>query len=269
MNGASSAPDPTRPTARPAPLPAGPLGLDDVAALGTVLSVWAHPDDESYLAAGTMAALSDAGRRVVSVTATLGEQGVPGLPPREAARQRHRELAAALEVLGIHEWHVMGVPDGGCAAADEDAAVADLAGLLVAVEPDTILTFGPDGMTGHPDHRTVSRWVSRARQQAAPRARLLHATLTPEQVRAGADITTRFDVMVDGGEPPQTPRADLAVDVVLAGAALQRKVAALRAHDSQTRGIIAELGHERYAAWVAEEAFVAAGGQVDIPLDPT
>lgn len=265
MDQVSNAPDSSR-----SPHGAAPLGLDDVAALGTVVSVWAHPDDESYLAAGIMAALCDAGRRVVSVTATLGEQGIPGLPPRAAARQRHRELAAALEVLGVQEWHVMGIPDGGCAAADDTTAVADLAGLLVAIAPDTVLTFGPEGMTGHPDHCTVSRWVGRACRQAAPQARLLHATMTPEQAAAGADIAARFDVMMDGGQPPQTPRERLAVAVHLRGAPLQRKLTALRAHDSQTRAIAAELGDERYAAWVAEEVFVAAAdAPVDIPPEPT
>src|SRR5690606_23651019 len=146
-----------------------PLGLADIASLGTVVGVWAHPDDESYLAGGLMAALVDAGCRVVSLTATLGEQGIPGVPGAHAARRRRDELAAALEILGVRESHVLDIPDGACPDADEEVAVARIAALVAAVDPDTVLTFGPDGMTGHPDHRTVSRWAGRARAAAGPR----------------------------------------------------------------------------------------------------
>ena len=47
----------------------------DVADLGTILGVWAHPDDDIYLSAGLMAAAVEAGQRVVDVTATRGEGG--------------------------------------------------------------------------------------------------------------------------------------------------------------------------------------------------
>ena len=74
--------------------------------LGTLLGVWAHPDDEAYLCAGLMAAARDAGHRVVSVTATLGEHGTGDperWPPERLAPLRAAELAAALDVLGVDE----------------------------------------------------------------------------------------------------------------------------------------------------------------------
>ena len=47
----------------------------DIVALGTILSIWAHPDDEAFLAGGIMAMAVDEGSRVVCVTATRGEAG--------------------------------------------------------------------------------------------------------------------------------------------------------------------------------------------------
>jgi LmbE family N-acetylglucosaminyl deacetylase len=78
----------------------------DVTALGTVLGIWAHPDDEAYLSGGVMALARDAGSRVVCVTATRGEVGTPdprSWPPDRLAAERSVELARCLEVLGVTE----------------------------------------------------------------------------------------------------------------------------------------------------------------------
>lgn len=93
---------------------------DDVAGLGTVLGVWAHPDDEMYLSAGIMAAAAEAGNRVVVVTATRGEQGTDDptrWPPARLAELRTREMAASLAVLdggratsNISSWASAPVP---------------------------------------------------------------------------------------------------------------------------------------------------------------
>ena len=68
----------------------------DLAELGTIVSVWAHPDDEAYLCGGLMATAADAGLRVVCVTATRGELGVTDpvrWPPERMAEIREAELA--------------------------------------------------------------------------------------------------------------------------------------------------------------------------------
>src|SRR5688500_14715413 len=88
---------------------------------GPILSVWAHPDDESYLAAGVMAAAVDAGTRVVCVSATAGELGTPdpvAWPPDRLGRLRRWETAAAMAVLGVAEHRFLGLPDGGLAKVD-------------------------------------------------------------------------------------------------------------------------------------------------------
>jgi LmbE family N-acetylglucosaminyl deacetylase len=232
--------------------------MRSTADLGTLLGVWAHPDDEAYLCAGLMAAARDAGHRVVSVTATLGEHGTDdpvGWPPERLGPVRAAELATALGVLGVGEHRCLGHPDGGCASVPEGAAVDQLVEIIRDVRPDTILTFGPDGITGHPDHQAVGAWAARARRAAGTRARLLRAVTTEGFATRFAALHREINAY-QPGFPVVTPDADASVHVHLDGPALARKIEALRAHATQTAGLEAAIGPARYAAWCAEEAFV-------------
>ncbi len=124
--------------------------------LGTVLGIWARPDDEAHLSAGLMALAGDAGNHVAVVTATDGELG--GAP----GEQRRQELRNSLHAVGVTEHHQLGFGDGGCADVDARVGTCAVGALIAQVRPDTIVTFGPDGPTGHPDLRTVAGWVERA-----------------------------------------------------------------------------------------------------------
>ena len=153
----------------------------DIAALGTILGIWAHPDDEAYLSGGLMALARANGQRVVCVTATRGELGTAdpvAWPPDRLAAERTRELAECLAILGVREHHWLAYRDGGCADGRPVDRRRRLAELIARIRPDTVLTFGPDGLTGHPDHQAVSAWTGAAfAEAAAPGARLLHATI--------------------------------------------------------------------------------------------
>jgi LmbE family N-acetylglucosaminyl deacetylase len=230
----------------------------DLSWMGTTVVVWAHPDDETYLSGGTVAALVDQGHRVVAVTATRGDAGGEDTTPsgRAATAQlRTEELEEALRVLGVTEHHWLGYEDGRCADADPDAAVRRLAGLFDDVRPDTVVTFGPDGFTGHPDHQTVSRWVDLALVRSTVTPRLLHAVAT-EQDRVDPELDEDFGVF-ELGQPRVVEPEELALRLVLDPASLRRKVTALEAQASQTAGLIDAVGPERFAAWVAVEAFAA------------
>src|SRR5687768_12025461 len=90
----------------------------DVSKLGTIMGIWAHPDDEAYLSGGLMAVARDAGSRVVCVTATRGELGSPdpqAWPPDRLAAERTRELEQCLKVLDVREHEWLGYQDGQCA----------------------------------------------------------------------------------------------------------------------------------------------------------
>ncbi len=228
---------------------------------GTLLGVWAHPDDEAFLSSALMATARDAGHRVVVLTATRGEQGTDdpdGWPPHRLAAVRERELGTSLAVLGVTEHHWLGYADGALAAADRDAAVDRIAGFIDELRPTTIVTFGPDGMTGHDDHRTVSSWATEARERAGHPNRLWYATVTPDFHARWGEVNERVRLWFEGSQPPVTPRADLAAEIVCDLSMVRRKQAALRAHASQTDGLAAVLGEERFAQWWATESFVDA-----------
>jgi LmbE family N-acetylglucosaminyl deacetylase len=230
-----------------------------VAELGTVLGVWAHPDDEAYLSGGLMALARDGGSRVVCVTATRGELGTPdpeAWPPRRLAAERARELARCLAVLGVSEHRWLGYRDGECPDAPASEAVAELCEVIDEVAPDTVVTFGPDGITGHPDHQTVSAWVTAAFDRAAaPGARLLYAAAAERRVPRWQDLDERLGVYLPG-YPVAVPDEQLAVDLVLDPDTAARKVRALAAQTTQTAGLIATMGIDCYTAWVGEESFV-------------
>ena len=228
--------------------------------LGTILSLWAHPDDETYLAAGIMAAARHGGQRVVCGVASAGELGTdePDVwPPERLGRVRRWEAAAAMAVLGIEEHHVAGLADGSLSAHDGDG-VAWAGRLLDEVRPDTILTFGPDGMTFHPDHLAVHRWVTRAWREGGCHGRLLYAALTAEHLDRYHQDYEDWGVWMSDERPVGVPVEELAVRVVLDGIDLDRKLTALRAMATQTGALATALPPDKYAALVAEEAFVAA-----------
>jgi LmbE family N-acetylglucosaminyl deacetylase len=230
-----------------------------VAALGTILGIWAHPDDEAYLSGGLMAMARDVGSRVVCVTATRGELGTTdpvAWPPPRLAAERAVELARSLEILGVTEHHWLGYPDGGCAEVSAVDAVERLYGLIEQVAPDTVLTFGPDGITGHPDHQAVSAWTAAAFDRAAPSgARLLQAADTERRAVRWNELNASLSVYLPG-YPVLAPADRLAVDIVLDADVAARKVRALAAQTTQTAGLIAAVGIDRYTAWVGEESFV-------------
>ena len=232
------------------------MSATDLSWLGTTVVVWAHPDDETYLSGGVAAALVDLGQRVVAVTATRGDAGGPDTTPagRAATGQlRTAELEAALRLLGVTEHHWLGYEDGRCADADPDVAARSLAGLFDDVRPDTVLTFGPDGFTGHPDHQAVSRWVDLALDRSTATPRLLHAVAIEED-RVDPELDEDFGVY-ELGQPRIVEPDELALRLVLDQASLHRKVSALQAQASQTGGLIEAVGLDRFAAWVAVEGF--------------
>jgi LmbE family N-acetylglucosaminyl deacetylase len=227
--------------------------------LGTILSVWAHPDDETYLCGGLMARAVRNGSRVVCVTATRGELGSPdeerwpsGKP---LADVRTKELEAALGVLGVTEHHWLDYPDGGCAAADQDEATGRVAELMAEVRPDTVLTFGPDGMTGHDDHISVSRWTASAFGRVAKDGATLHyATNTPTWLARYREPLDAHNVFM-GAEPPCTPADELSIGEIFTGELLDTKLGAIRSMTSQVEPLVNALGEDFFREGMAEEAF--------------
>jgi LmbE family N-acetylglucosaminyl deacetylase len=223
----------------------------------TVLGIWAHPDDEAYLSAGLMARAVRAGGRVVCRHATRGERGTAdpaAWPPDRLAPHRAAELAASLAVLGVAEHAYLGYRDGECAQVPPVEVVPPLVELMREVRPDYVVTFGPDGITGHPDHIAVCRWVTAA-WGAAGCGQLRYAVSTRSFLRRFAAVHARLGLHPDGASA--VPDEQVALAVRLADEELDVKRAALAAHASQTGPLAAAMGEQTYRHWYAVEAFRA------------
>jgi LmbE family N-acetylglucosaminyl deacetylase len=128
----------------------------------TLACVFAHPDDDAYGAAGSVALHADeADFRFVLIHATAGEQGDirEGFPatPSTLGAVRRAEDESAWRALGRepdrHEW--LGLPDGQVADVPFEEVVAAVARILDEENPAVVVTFGPDGVFGHPDHIAI------------------------------------------------------------------------------------------------------------------
>jgi LmbE family N-acetylglucosaminyl deacetylase len=230
----------------------------DVRKLGTILSVWAHPDDETFCCAGVMAAAVANGQQVVCVTATKGDAGVQDESRWPAARLgdiRASELAAALKILGIKHHYWLPYRDGHCAEVEQAEAVQRLRSIIERYQPQTILTFGPDGLTGHPDHCAVSAWVARA-TAGTPTAvyHIVQEERTYEESLKAAD--EQFDMYFNIDKPPLV--ACVASDICFHPTPdLQaKKLAALKAMPSQTEALLAKASPKTIQAFLTHESFV-------------
>ena len=235
-----------------------PTPHEAVRSLGSVLSVWAHPDDECYLSAGLMALARDNGERVVCVTATRGERGTDdpeNWPPDRLAPVRERELARSMEILGVAEHRWLGHCDGEVASVSDEVGVAQIAEIIAAVRPDTVVTFGPDGMTGHSDHITVGRWSTIAALQAEHRPRILHSAMVSEAIDPVSHHFDEFPVYGEQG-PPLVSRDRASVVLDLPEPTLDQKLAALHAQASQTGPLVEHMGEADYRHWISVETFV-------------
>jgi len=132
-----------------------------------LMAVLAHPDDESLGFGGTLARYSAEEVETYLVTATRGERGRFYSPdnrvePAEVGRVREGELRAAAAVLGIREVSILNYPDGAVDQIDTATAIAAIVQHIRRIRPHVVITFGPDGAYGHPDHIAISQFTTAA-----------------------------------------------------------------------------------------------------------
>lgn len=145
----------------------------------TLLAVFAHPDDEGIVGP-LLARYAREGVRVHLAIATDGRHGVrdfAGIPGGDAlAKARAEEARCAAEKLGIEPPVLLGLPDGIARTQGSPAEAMSNLGRLVeevrrlftTLRPEVVVTWGPDGMSGHPDHRLVSAVVTQVVQEDQP-----------------------------------------------------------------------------------------------------
>ena len=224
-----------------------------------LMGIWPHPDDEAYLSAGLMARMTDAGRRVSVLTLTRGEKGTSDpadFDQPHFAERRERELRASLAELGVDDVTVFDYRDGECDLADDETAITLITDQIAAARPDVVITFGPDGITGHSDHRIVSAWVTEAWRRVG-HGDLLYATMSDDFVARNAELHERIGLFTDrAGDGPASYQADqIALTCDLSDDELDRKRRALGQHASQTRALAELMGEDTYRTWWRTEWF--------------
>ena len=237
---------------------------------GCVLAAFAHPDDESLLAAGTLASCAAVAASVVLVCATRGELGASGsrgASTREAhGAVRERELRAAGKALGAIGVECLGLPDGGLAWVDRPAVEVELVATLRRWWPQVVLTFGPEGLYWHPDHIAVHELVCAAldilaRESLLPR--LDYATWPQgwmsELVAAVGSRGLPTDLFGLSPEAFGAPEASITT-VRDVRPFLPAKLRALRSHRSQLRAcrLLQEIPEDIAEEFLGREFFVAA-----------
>lgn len=154
-----------------------------------ILAVFAHPDDERIIGP-LLSRLAREGRETHLVIATDGSKGIrdfhaiPAGPLLTAVRVKEANCAATR--LGVKRLHLLGLPDGGLASFVELGKLRTaLVAVIDSLSPAAIITFGPEGGTGHPDHRLVGSVVTQVVQGDLryQQLDLLYASLPAERVR--------------------------------------------------------------------------------------
>jgi LmbE family N-acetylglucosaminyl deacetylase len=182
-----------------------------------LLGVFAHPDDETFCAGGTFARYAEDGAEIMVVSATRGQAGqirdARVGTRRTIGAVRENELRLACERLGVTRVRCWDYGDGCLAEADFTELVGQVVQLIREFQPQLVVSFGPDGAYGHPDHIAISAATTAACQQAGDPAsypdqlagglaphqpgRLYHAYFPPRDVllmnRLAAWLTTRPD----------------------------------------------------------------------------
>jgi LmbE family N-acetylglucosaminyl deacetylase len=131
-----------------------------------LLGVFAHPDDETFCAGGTFARYAKSGAEIMVVSATRGQAGqirdASVGTRRTIAAVREAELRLACERLGVAHVRCWDHLDGALAEADFHVLVGQVVQLIREFRPTVVVSFGPDGGYGHPDHITISAAATEA-----------------------------------------------------------------------------------------------------------
>jgi LmbE family N-acetylglucosaminyl deacetylase len=258
-----------------------------------LLCVLAHPDDESLGLGGTLVHYAAQGVQTYVVTATRGERGWTGPQrdypgERELARTREAELRAAAEVLGLREVTFLDYLGGELDQADPLEAVEKITGHLRRIRPEVVVTFGPDGAYGHPDHIAICQLTTAAVLCAADAkykgaidrdphrvAKLYYLVDTKDYVARLSEVVGEIGMRVDGVRRQLVGWEDWVVSARIDVSAHWRTVwRAILCHESQlaTLGRVFDMPEEilrdllRCNTYYRAMSLVNAGRQVENDL---
>lgn len=235
-----------------------------------VACIYAHPDDDTYGVAGSLALHAGEDLEVVVVLATSGDAGRiadPSLATRETlGAVREREDRAAWLAIGLEpDLRFLRHPDGGLHRMTRAELVAEVRGVLEETAPEVVVTFGPDGVTGHEDHVTIGEvatdafHAARTSSSGTAFSRLLHTAIPESSLDRLNELLRERGLEPMDPTQPFMPRGvpDAAIGVHVDGSAVYpRKLEAIRCHKTQ-----AELEDVPFDLWpqiLSIECFVVA-----------
>jgi LmbE family N-acetylglucosaminyl deacetylase len=250
-----------------------------------LMAVLAHPDDECLGVGGTLAKYASEGVDVFLLTATRGDAGRyrgfrsddnrhPG--PAALADIRERELRAAASVLGVRELSLLNYRDQHLDQANPQEAVAAIAGHLRRIRPDVVITFGPDGAYGHPDHIAISQFTTAAVVAAADQqlqvggvdvmrphavSKLFYVAWPESTWKAYQAAFRKLVSTVDGIERQAVPWPDWAITTVIDTRSYWSTVwRAISCHESQVSAYerLNQLSPEDHEALWGRQSFYRA-----------
>ena len=153
--------------------------------MGSILSVSAHPDDESLFAGGTLAMFAAQGHHVYILETTRGEGGEVGEPPlttkENLGAYREQEVRKAADALGVRDIFFLPYIDphmeiNGIARPIDitlDEFVKAIGKYLKKIRPDLVITHGSNGEYGHPQHIYTHLATRKALANGVPNTALL------------------------------------------------------------------------------------------------
>jgi LmbE family N-acetylglucosaminyl deacetylase len=242
-----------------------------------VACVFAHPDDDTYGAGGSLALHAEEDLELTVVLATSGDAGRiadPSLATREdLGRVREAEDRASWRALGLEPDHRFLRHPDGLLREVHDRLLPEVRAVLRETAPELVVTFGPDGITGHEDHVAIGAVATEAFQAERKEggtglARLLYCAISAHDLgRLNEELRERSLEPMDPTQPFM-PRGvpDDAIGVrVDCSDVYDRKLEALRSHKTQAE--LEELPFDLWPEVLATESFVIAWPPRD-PADP-
>lgn len=223
-----------------------------------LMGIFAHPDDESFGMAGTMARATAAGHPVAIVCATRGEEGQIADPalatPANLGQVRERELRNACAAVGVDDVAFLNYIDGHLAEADPAEAIGRIVFHLRRFRPAVVATFDPKGGYGHVDHMAIHRLTLAAIAAAADPAQYpgvwgaphrvskIYYTAIPREflMEMVREARSRGQDFVPGGdeatipvEEMGTPLAEITTRITMNDMEFEAKTRSMRAHATQ------------------------------------
>lgn len=260
------------------------------------MAVHAHPDDEVMSTGGVLRKYRDWGVHTVLVTCTGGElgDGPSGVKPGEAGHDetevrdsRRLELAESCRLLGVENLELLGYLDSGMEGWPQNGRPGSLSGTPLAEEverlaelirryqPQVVLTYDETGGYGHPDH-VRSHQLALAAFEATGIPQKLYYTALPKSAVAaaarnlrelGVDLSQFGDREMDPDNPPFGTEDSLVTTVVDVGPQVDAKLAALRAHSSQSdNAFLLQFPESAARLFMSREHFIRARDRTGAPL---